>query len=395
MDNKYVFNDTEINNILYSTIYNQDHLKLRRKLYKRAIPKLVYVVLFKGNKISDPRPEYSLLNYLPKKYIDFSDVEKKIPKIEFDLETSAFKAVKIISLLLYIAFLLNFKPIQKLIFKLTLSKTLKLIHDYNLNILLCGHPTLTATFIGFCLRMDSRKKVITYQHGIYNLSKYKVLWFEKYIASKIIVFGSYFKDLYMEQGVINEKITIGNPFFKSKFLQNEKNNISVNFPNKQVLFIGQPFYQSEEEVFESYNKSILSLIDVCEAKNIVCYYKAHPREDINKSLNKRNLSKLKIFSDNIHSKAFSNDFDIYYSFNSTLLLEVYLDGKICYQLNLPGLKLDKFSVYTGIPYIDSTNLSDHLDNKSYEFHIDSGYLNLTSEPKLKLLNNILAEINQV
>lgn len=402
MNRNYKFSNTDINNILYSAIRNKSHLNIRKKTSVLVVGKILFTFfknLSKKNKKYSNSLNSSILNFLPKQYVDLKNLKSE--GVSIDLMKHQNKYISSLEGLLNLAFLINYKPFQKLIFQASHRLFQKLVNKEKLDYLICGHPTVVATFIGFCLKkIGNEKKVITLQHGIYNLNDYKVLWFEKEVATHVIVYGAYFKELYKSQGVWENNIIIGNPYFKSEVDVNEKGDVPMQLTKKKVLFLGQQFYKVFPGIFEPYNQAISNLIDFLHLKDIEIYYKPHPREDIQNSLGENNISKLKFFEERNDSNSFLNGFDIYYSVNSTLLLETYLQKKMCFQLDIQfDIKLDKFFNYSGIPLIDSKNLNNHLDHEIYEFYYDSKYLNISDSPHystLKIISNIIdAKENEV
>jgi len=387
MNRHYKFSNTEINKILYSGIRNSTHHKIRRKGFIRKILKTAYILLLKHPKRhSHNNMQGSILNDAPQKDWVPNDSQWKV--LIFNENNEEVRPLLFIEMLLLFSFLFNVKIIQKIIFGIAEIKALNFIKNRNIDHLICGHPTILMTFIGFYLaKLD--KNVITLQHGIYNLNEYKVLWFEKNIATHVIVYGHYFKELYNSQGVREKNLIIGNPYFKSDISIKEKTKVPLHLVRKKVLFMGQQFHKVCPGIFEPYNKAISDLTDFLHGKDIDVYYKSHPRENIQKSLGEENISKLKFFVGKNDSDSFLNDFDIYYSINSSLLLETYLQKKICFQIDVHyDLNLDKFSDYSGIPLIDSKNLYNHLNQEIYEFYYDPKYLNISQTPRDSVINTI-------
>jgi hypothetical protein len=391
MKDRYKFSDTEINKILYSGIRNSNHHKIRRKGFIRKILKTAYILLLKHPKRHlHNNIQGSILNDAPQK--DWVPNDSQLKVLIFNENKEEVRPLLYIEMLLLFSFLFNVKILQKIIFRIAETKALNLIKNRNIEHLICGHPTILMTFIGFYLaKLD--KNVITLQHGIYNLNEYKVLWFEKNIATHVIVYGYYFKELYQSQGVNEKNIIIGNPYFKSEIGVKERITLPLEIKNKKAVFLGQQFYKVCPNIFQSYNTVMSDLADFLIKKNIELYYKPHPREDIRKSLSEENISKINFFRDNKDSDYFLNEFDLYYSINSTLLLETYLNKKICFQLNISyNINLDKFNKYSGIPFVDSENLNKHLDQKNFEFYYDPKYLNISQTPRdsgLKIISKIL------
>ena len=150
------------------------------------------------------------------------------------MKESQLKPLFIVEFLLIISFLLNVQFIHKILFNAAARITINVIKTRNIQSVICGHPDLLISFMGFCLK-ECQKEVITIQHGIYNLTSYEVLWWEKEVATKIILYGEDFKDLYISQGVRREKIFIGNPYFGSIINPIDNKNVNLLFRNKKVI----------------------------------------------------------------------------------------------------------------------------------------------------------------
>ncbi|QED36519.1 hypothetical protein FK178_01780 [Antarcticibacterium arcticum] len=386
------FSHSDINNLLYSALRSKKHLRIRRKSYFKRALKLIYLYLtVSADKY--PTNKKIILNYLNKSYIDFSDIRLK-EDFKFDLKESQVKPLFIVEFLLIISFLLNVQFIHKILFNAAARITINVIKTRNIQSVICGHPDLLISFMGFCLK-ECQKEVITIQHGIYNLTSYEVLWWEKEVATKIILYGEDFKDLYISQGVRREKIFIGNPYFGSIINPIDNKNVNLLFRNKKVIFLGQQLYKISDSVYEGYNDFLNNFILFFEHMNVEVFYKPHPREELNKSLSPSNFSKLKIFRGKGKPKELYSDFDFYYSVNSSILIELYLQRKICFQVDIPidDFNYDIFKDYTGIPLVNINNLQEHLHSKEYSFFYDPSYLNIRQDYNKYMVDLIYRIIN--
>lgn len=386
------FSHSDINNLLYSALRSKKHFKIRRKSYFKRALKLIYLYFTVGT-TKWPREKKIILNYLNSSSLDFSDNRFKEEYI-FDLKESQLKPLFIVEFLIIISFFFNVKFIQKILFSTAGRITNKVIKTRNIEFLLCGHPDLLISFLGFCLK-ECQKEVITIQHGIYNLTSYEVLWWEKEVATTVIVYGEDFKNLYIAQGVKKENIILGNPYFGSLITPNQNEETHLKFIHNRVIFLGQQLYKISDSVFSSYNEFITRFFDFYENRGVEVYYKPHPREDINKSLSPSNLSKLRIYREKGKPEELFNDFDFYYSVNSSILIELYLQRKICFQVDIPidDFNYDIFKDYTGIPLVNTSNLQEHLYSKEYSFYYDPSYLNIKKDHNKYMLDLIYGIIN--
>lgn len=380
--------DNDIDNLLYSAIRSKKHLRVRRKSYFKRALQLIYLYISVNNLKQFPKNKKVVLNFLNNSYIDFNEF-KKNDEYEFNLEESQLKPLYIAEFIIIVAFLLNFKIVQRLLLHISTKIIFNLIKSRRIEALICGHPDLLISFLGVCLK-TSNKQVITVQHGIYHLTSYKVLWWEKEIATSIIVYGEEFKNLYISQGVLPEKIEIGTPYFNSSFNLGKVEIVTPEIKNNKVIFLGQQLYKISEMVFDGYNEFISVLIAYFVNKEIEVFYKPHPREDILKSLTKANIDALNFYEKDGKPEDLYNNFDLYFSANSSILIELYLQKKICYQVDIPieDFEYDNFKKYTGIPMVNIETLGRNLEVSHYQFHYNPDYLNIQHNNNKYMINLI-------
>lgn len=385
----FTFSAKDIDNILFSGIRNEKVLKLRKKSYIRKFLSLSYRIIFKKSFNRKIVPNHLKgLNYLNNNY--FNPGLSENLGIEYNLKGEKLKSLLIVECLLILAFIFNKKLFQKGVFKLASKITQHTLEKYNIQFLLCGHPEFIITFVGYHLKCKG-KKVITYQHGIYSISAYEVLWFEKNIATHILVFGELFKQLYVKQGVQAENIVKASPYFGSSFKPDKENKTTLALKNRKALFLGQQLYKAYD-VNEEYNQVLADLINYLNKEGVDLYYKPHPREDISKSLNADNNKNMVIWDNSILQDNKINDFDVYYSVVSSLLIEIFLKQKPCFQVDIRSDKFqyDVFENFTSIPMLDIYNLNNHL-KRDYQFFYKSNYLNI-SENHNEYINRKLFKI---
>lgn len=378
----------EIDNLLYSAIRSKKHLRVRRKSYFIRALQLIYLYFSVKGKKYIPNNKKVVLNYLNKTYIDFSKIEED-QDFKLDLEESQIKPLYFAEFFLIISFLINFKIVQRFFLIRSANIIFYLIKSRNIEMLICGHPDLLISHLGYCLN-KSNKEVVTVQHGIYNLSSYEVLWWEKEVATTIFLYGRDFMNLYISQGVSPDKVKLGTPYFGSTFNQIDKKPVKLKLENQRVIFLGQQLYKISDSVFDGYNNFIAHLIEYYKERQVEVFYKPHPREDIRKSLTSVNISNLNFYNNGGKSDNLFSTFDIYYSVNSSILIELYLQKKICYQVDIPidDFEYDNFDKFTGIPLVDIQTLGKELQNENYYFYYSPDYLNIQSKNNQYMVNQV-------
>lgn len=382
------FSNNTINKILYSGIRNDHHLIIRRRGYFKHILKLSFLLIFRKRKDQPVVSKRNILNFISGS--NFKLDQALIPRNSSFVEVEGTKLVWV-EWFVTLAFLLNYKFFQRRLFIIASKKSERFFKEKKVEMLICGHPTFFITFLSYILN-ELDKKIVTIQHGIYNLNFYKVLWFEKEIATQVIVFGKYFKNLYVSQGVADNKVIIGNPYFKSKDIPSE--SIRINLDKGKAVFIGQQLYKVNNSIFEIYNEALTELRDNLINVGIEFFYKPHPRENIEESLNPENLRNFQIY-DVRNKNIFWDDFNIFLSANSSLLIETYLQGKICFQIEVPNpeMPFDNFGDFTGIPLIKSSEIKESIFSGEYKFYCDPNYLNLKEKPMEETLKKISLLLN--
>jgi len=369
-----IINEKDISNILYSNIRNEKHRYTRIKGYRRHIIKLLYLFLAGGTRVDISKKRESILNFVPDKFYNLDGLSS-----QFNIINSKYAATNrwmiLIEILLTAAFLIRRINIQKFLLNTSRKILVILMRKHNLEYMICAHPDLLCSFIGFVFKKTDRK-VITIQHGIYQLSSYEILWFEKCLCSHIVVWGQLFKDLYVAQGVDSAKVMIGAACLTHK----EDNGIHSQDEVKTIkpVIIGQQLNKVSNSVFTSYNSFISKLIQFYIEKDIGLNYRPHPRENIKDTLTEENIKNL-IILENIDQAEFISRYNIFYSVISTLLVETFLNRKLSYQMSveIDEFKYDEYRNYTGIPFIYESDISNHLNVASYSFAYDTRYVNLT------------------
>src|SRR5690606_14020736 len=136
-----------------------------------------------------------------------------------------------------------------------------------------------------------------------------------------------------------------------------------------------------------------NLIELYSSLGKTIVYKPHPREKIEDTLTKENLENLKFYNSHM---APVDMFDIFYSVNSTLLVELYVKKKKCFQIliYIKDLPYDDFSNYTGIPTVKYENISYHLTADNYSFFYDTKYLNVWEDYDNQIIHRLKEILNE-
>ncbi len=381
-----------INSILYGALRNEKHRKIRVQGYFRNSIKLGLNLIFK-RPVYDESASKVILNFLSPKFINFKCKQwnQDIYAYRVNFDNKLFREIYLIEFLINICFLINLKPLQRFLFRINSKLFDNYLQENNVEGLICGPATILTTFLGYRLKQKG-KQVIIFQHGIYQLSSYKVEWYEKEVMTKILVWGEYYKELYLNQGVESSKMEIISPYFSNDIFQYEKVILSLS-SIKSILFIGQQLNKVSEHVFEPYNNFISKLIDFYSSLGKDIIYKPHPREKVEDTLTKENFTRLKFYNSKM---APVENFDIFYSVNSTLLVELYLKKKICFQIliSIDDLPYDDFSDYTGIPALEINNISQHLPEAHYSFFYDTKYLNIWENYDKQIIHKLESIIHK-
>lgn len=175
---------------------------------------------------------------------------------------------------------------------------------------------------------------IDIQHGIYQTTAL----IDGRIADYVLVWGRYFRDMYLNQGVKkHEQIYIlGYPYPIEKKVK--KKHISGK--RHVVYYLGQNFEKYNEELISIKLETIKALNDTCSKLGLKFIYRPHPGDDRNLLKSKRPEVKFVPGSEKLEDSFRKGD--IFISFNSTSLIEAAMRSKICLQLMNYPIQSDNF-----------------------------------------------------
>ena len=220
------------------------------------------------------------------------------------------------------------------------------------------------------------------------------------VADYILVWGKYFKDLYIKNGLRkpDDLYILGYP------LQIKKNNAVYKENNKHtVCYLGQKWEKYSNVLFEDKIDTIKKLNDVCSKLGIDFIYRPHPEgEDIELMKNKISHIKFTRKGEKLIDTIKKND--IFISFNSTSLVEAFMYSKICIQLLSISLSVKNFEklricnkTFKDIKELENylkiiaDSNSEELNNFRKKFNND--YIDISREPSKRFLE-ILEDIKK-
>lgn len=191
---------------------------------------------------------------------------------------------------------------------------------------------ITRAIVFVCKKL--KITTIDIQHGIYQTTALM----DGRIADYVLVWGQYFRDMYLNQGVKkHEQIYIlGYPYPIEKKVK--KKHISGK--RHVVYYLGQNFEKYNEELINIKLETIKALNDTCSKLGLKFIYRPHPGDDRNLLKSKR--PEVKFVSDSEKLEDSFRKGDIFISFNSTSLIEAAMRSKICLQLMNYPLQSDNF-----------------------------------------------------
>lgn len=154
----------------------------------------------------------------------------------------------------------------------------------------------------------------------------------------IAVWGKYFKKLFVEEGIDEERIFIlGYP---NLFDLNTSHVLSNNSMPLKVCFLGQDLENYFYNLLSTKNLVIKNISNACKDLGIHFAYRPHPNENHQELVKEIGISEIIPASISL-SKVFEEN-NIFFSFNSTALIEASMRGKICVQIITQEIASDNF-----------------------------------------------------
>lgn len=178
---------------------------------------------------------------------------------------------------------------------------------------------------------------VTIQHGLF-MTATKASVADVHSTDYMLVWGEFFKKMFISKNIApaSRIYVLGYPFK----IQNNIQHKTYPRNKLKVCFLGQPFEKYNRDHLYVKVSVLQNLLQACKELNIPLFYRTHPGEE---------RSSLKVIEDNVHftpkneslTRAFDK-YDVLFSISSTALVEAALRGKVCAQIFVETLLLDKF-----------------------------------------------------
>lgn len=238
-----------------------------------------------------------------------------------------------------------------------------------------------------CKKLDITTIVI--QHGYYP-SKFSLG--DGLVADYILVWGQYFKDMYIDQGAreSNEIYVLGYPYQIEAKVNEGINDSYV------VYYLGQCFEKLNASNLEIKLFTLNRLNEICMKQGMKFYYRPHPGDD--RGMLQRNLSHINFSPKKETLIDTFNKGDIFVSFSSTSLIEASMRNKICIQLRNYSFPSDNYETL-GVCSKSVCNIDDleeylqiiAINNDFIKPQFNYNYIDITKNPS-KCFLDILNEI---
>lgn len=382
------YNKSFLDKVFYSDLYNSQHRRTKNINYLKFIIKNI-LHLFKRNHKTVKISEESILFFSTESFFDVNLLKKKYKIISYKENIS--KSIRIDfkheeTLMLALFLLPSF--FKKILFPYIIKSIKSKINGINIKLFICNYPELISSAVGLALK-EENVKIVTVQHGIYEIGSYKPLFFETDIATHCYVWGIDYKNWYSECGIKKDKIIVVAPPFTISYKSKSDDKLNP-------VYLGQQLYKVTNEIYEPYNKIIAELIKFYKTLGCNLTYKPHPREKVNKSLSKSNINNLIIINNQNVDEDFFNEYTHAYSINSTALIRALCSGLNCFQIN-PKLRMATFdfSKYSSIKRLEVSEIAGHYNKRNSknkgnnENFINPTFLNFQKFPKSYNSNTLL------
>lgn len=172
------------------------------------------------------------------------------------------------------------------------------------------------------------------QHGIYKSSAN----FETgRVADYLLVWGEFYKDLYVEKVVRNpdEVLVLGYPFLIEKDKEIKKKNSQY-----AVCYFGEDYETYNNDLLGIEVKAVKKIAEICSKAGLLFIYRPHPKQKVD-ILQKR-MPEIVFVPQKEKMKYTFKRAQVYISFSSTALIEATMQGKITLQLTDFPIRLDNF-----------------------------------------------------
>lgn len=237
--------------------------------------------------------------------------------------------------------------------------------------------------------------VIEIQHGIYNPSVVPLT--NGRAADYILLWGEYFKKLYVEKNIRNpgELYVLGYPFSVEK-----KDNIKNRGNHYVVCYLGEDFERYNKDLLEVKLKTVKSISEICKKLGLKFVYRPHPWED--RRLTAEKLPDVQFTPETEKISETFDKSDIFIGFSSTALAEAMMNSKLSLQLMIYPIKLDNFEKlgacsksFENIAELENylAKLASAPDLDEFKPKFDNNYIETKYSPGRRFLE-ILEEIEK-
>ena len=175
---------------------------------------------------------------------------------------------------------------------------------------------------------------IDIQHGIYQSTSVLT---EERAADYVMVWGQYFKDLYVKNGVRKpeEVYVLGYPYLIKRHKSDHRKK-----RHYAVCYLGEDFERYNKDLLDIKLETISNLYKICNHLGLKFIYRPHPGDD--RRLLKSKLPDVYFTQEREKIDKTFREEDVFISFNSTALIEAAIRSKVCLQLMNFPMKTDDF-----------------------------------------------------
>jgi hypothetical protein len=244
-------------------------------------------------------------------------------------------------------------------------------------------PTTINNLLAYYFRKQG-KKVIYLQHGIYQLSNYKIDAATKSLATGYVVWGEAFKQLFIDNGIHKSIIRVG-------CINKPVKPAASIVKSKTVCFFGLPLTKFNDEVCEEMLESISKVNSACEEYGYRLIYKPHPMENVEDTKQRFKTANIQvpILSQKLTMHSTLNAHNMFVGFYSTTLIEAGIQNKKALQILMHSKSYDDFGKLGICKSVrsDAMNFShvikELIEEKTIALRPDSYYIRHTENPGLR------------
>lgn len=178
---------------------------------------------------------------------------------------------------------------------------------------------------------------ILIQHGIFQSTN--MIINDGYYASHFLVWGNHFKDMYLNSNVRNAHNTIVFGYPYSARPLDETGSDRSEYPS--LCFLGQPYEKYSTKYSNGKSKVIAFLMEICRDLPVKLVYRPHPGED--REMLKKVFPDIELTSKKESLTEAINKYHLFFSINSTALIEASLYGKVSVQVKVTDIPSDDFN----------------------------------------------------